>query len=114
VGLVLAAVQLQNGKTGALGPYGATLLGRADAWLCSVLSVGSARALAVVSFPTPALACTTLSRWLERAELYYLTVGSTPFSLWMQSSQFGLASAASPYTRRTPPYPLPPFLFTHN
>ena len=37
VGLVLAAVQLQNGKTGALGPYGATLLGRADAWLCSVL-----------------------------------------------------------------------------
>ncbi len=39
MGLVLAAVQLQNGKTGALGPYGATLLGRADAWLCSVLFV---------------------------------------------------------------------------
>ncbi len=37
VGLVLAVAQLQNGKTGALGPYGANLLGRADAWLCSVL-----------------------------------------------------------------------------
>jgi hypothetical protein len=37
--------------------------------------------LAVVSFPNPALDCTTLPRWLERAELYYLTVASTPFSL---------------------------------
>jgi hypothetical protein len=39
VGLVLAVVQLWNGKTGALGPYGATVMGRADAWLCSVLCV---------------------------------------------------------------------------
>ncbi len=39
MGPVLAVVQLQNGKTGALGPDGATLLARADAWLCSVLSV---------------------------------------------------------------------------
>ena len=56
----------------------------------------SARALAVVSFPTPALDCTTLSRWLERAELYYLIIAGTPFSLCMHSSQFGPASAASP------------------
>ena len=58
--------------------------------------VGSARALAVVSFPPPALDCTTLSRSLERAQLYHLIVGGTPFSLWMQSSQFGPASATSP------------------
>jgi hypothetical protein len=39
VGLVLAVVQLQNVKAGALGPDGATLLGRAAAWLCSVFSL---------------------------------------------------------------------------
>ena len=71
------------------------------------LGVGSARALAVVSFPTPALDCTTLSRWLERAELYYLIIACTPFSLCMQSSQFGPASAASPLTRRPPYLPIP-------